>query len=306
MDENDWRLHLEHIAIVPARILLWILLVSFSLELVARELQLGGAFAYIPSLRNAGVILCLSWFLLRWKKAFHQALAARKIKGRPFLDPISLEMVGKLFTISIFFVSFLTILGLFGVDIAPLIAFGGIGAAALGFASRDVISNFFGGLMIYVTRPFTVHDQIELPEKKMQGTVEEIGWYLTSIRDAKKQPIYIPNALFSTQVLINLSRITHRRIDEIVRIRYADIGKSEAIIEEIKRLFAKHPQIDPHQVTDVHLVTLGDYALEIEIKAYTLATRYEQFMEIKQALLLEVHQIIERNGAQIQINLKHL
>ncbi len=300
--ENDWRVHLDSSVIFPLKALLWVLSSSFLFYLTAQELKLADTLGFIAPLRNVAIVFFLTWFLIRWKKVFHNAMAARRVRGKPTFDPVSLEIIGKLFTIGVLFVALLVILGLFGLNIVPLVTFGGIGAAAFGFASREVIANFFGGLMLYATRPFTVNDLIEIPAKKITGHVEEIGWYATALRDLEKKPIYIPNALFSSEILLNLSRITHRCIEEKVRIRYADADKASNIIDEIRTLFDRHPEIDSHQPINIYLLTFGPYALEIEIKAYTLSTRYEDFMEIKQELLLHVHQIIESAGAEMAIS----
>jgi MscS family membrane protein len=191
-------------------------------------------------------------------------------------------------------------------NIAPLVAFGSIGAATLGIAGRDVIANFFGGFMIYLTRPFMTGDHIELPLKKITAQVEEIGWYFTSVRDPKKQPIYIPNAVFSTEPLINLSRITHRRIEESIGVRYEDLDKIPDIIERIRALLKHHPEVDLHQPIHVFLEKFADTAIQIEIKAYILSTRYEEFMAIRQELLQGIYQIIADAGAKMPLPTMHV
>ena len=55
-----------------------------------------------------------------------------------------------------------------------------------------MISNFFGGFMIYVTHSFGIGDWINLPDHNVEGYVEEIGWYTTRIRTFEKRPIYVP------------------------------------------------------------------------------------------------------------------
>lgn len=242
---------------------------------------------------QVGGILFLTWIILHWKKAVRAKALARRIQGSLSLDPLSIEIAGKIFTVAIVFVSLLLILEILGLDVMPLLTFSGIGAAALAFASRDVIANFFGGLMIYLSRPFTVGDFVELPGKKIQGNVEEIGWYFTSIRDLHKRPLYIPNSVFSTEFLLNHSRMTHRWIEEKIRIRSVNGDKAEEIIEAIRQLLAKQAEIDHQKPIHVFLLSIGLYVLEIEVKAYTLATQYERFMEIKQTLLLEIYQIIQ-------------
>lgn len=115
-------------------------------------------------------------------------------------------ILGRLLTTVVVVITGLLVLRVLGVDTVPLLAFGGIGAAAAGIAGKDVIANLFGGLMLYITRPFIPGDTILLVEKNLEGTVEEIGWYLTSVRDENQRQILIPNALFSTFPVINTSR----------------------------------------------------------------------------------------------------
>ena len=68
---------------------------------------------------------------------------------------------------------------------------------AIGFAAKDLLSNFFGGLFIYLDRPFAVGDWIRSPDREIEGTVEQIGWRVTRIRTFDKRPLYIPNSVFS-------------------------------------------------------------------------------------------------------------
>lgn len=301
LEESDWRFHLDYAAVTPARVLLWILLIAFFVDLMTREFKVVGSFSYVGPLRNAAIIFCLAWFLLRWKKVFHKLIINRSDrtgKGRLSIDPFTAEIIGKIFTVLVIFITLLIVMQIFGLNIFPLVAFGGIGAATLGFAGKDAISNFFGGFMIYLTRPFMVGDLIDLPERKISGHIEEIGWYLTSVRDLQKKPVYIPNSVFSTEPLINQSRMTHRRIDESIAVRYDDFAKIGAIIEEIGTLFEHNSSIDHHQSIYIFLDRYGESAIHIEIKAYVLCTRYEDFMEVKQKIMMEIYKIIERAGAQ--------
>lgn len=313
LKENDWRYHLDYAALTPARVLLWILLFSVAVDLVIRTFELDGIFFYFNPIRNAAIICCMSWFLLRWKKVIHLVVtnkSNKKSSGQLSIDPFTLEVFGKIFTVLVLFMTLLIIMQLFGLNILPLITFGGIGAATLGFAGKDAISNFFGGLMIYLTRPFVINDLIELPDRKILGHVEEIGWYFTSIRDTQKKPIYIPNSVFSTVALINQSRMTHRRIEESIGIRQSDIEKVPLITEKIYALFEHHTSIDHHQSIQIFLEKFGDSTVQIEIKAYSLSTRYEDFMEARQEILMQVYRIITESGAEmpnptIDLNIKN-
>jgi MscS family membrane protein len=296
---QTFRTHVDQAALGPLQAILWIFLVSCLIDISSRHMPGGQILPDLSTIRDAAIVVCVGWFLLRWKKIAQKALAAKRNRGQVNLDPVSLEVIGKLFTILVLFVTSLIILQRFGFSVAPLITFGGIGAAALGIAGKDVIANFFGGLMLYATRPFTIGDQIEVPEKKLVGYIEEIGWYLTSVRDLQKRPIYVPNSVFSTELVVNLSRMTHRRFDELISIRMGDLSRAEPIVAEIRHLFQTHPQIDLGAPLYVHVSKFGAYSIDLDIKGYTLSTKLEEFLEIKQQLLLQIFSIVEGNGAQM-------
>ena len=213
------------------------------------------------------------------------------MEGKHTLDGSTAHVIDKLMSITIFFVSLMIVLQVVGLDIVPLLTVSGIGAAILGFASRDVVSNFFGGVMIYITRPLAVDEQIAIPGKSVHGVVEEIGWYLTTIRDMQKKLLYIPNSVFSTEALVNYSRMTHRRIDERVRLSTKAGFQAETIIKEIRDYISTHPEIDSKEEIDVFLLSINPWGVILEIKAYTKSTKYLKFMEAKQQILLQLHKI---------------
>ena len=106
-----------------------------------------------------------------------------------------------------------------------MLTFGGVGGLIVGLAAKDLLSNFFGGMMIYFDRPFKVGDWIRSPDRQIEGTVERIGWRMTIIRTFDKRPLYVPNSVFSSIVVENPSRMLNRRINETFGLRYQDADK---------------------------------------------------------------------------------
>lgn len=84
----------------------------------------------------------------------------------------------------------------FGMSLSGLMAFGGIGGIAIGMAGKDILSNFFSGLMLYFDRPFNIGDWVSSPDRNIEGTVVEIGWRITKIITFDHRPLYIPNSVF--------------------------------------------------------------------------------------------------------------
>ena len=85
----------------------------------------------------------------------------------------------------------------FGMSLSGLLTFGGIGGIAVGMAGKDILSNFFSGIMLYFDRPFSIGDWIRSPDRNIEGTVTEIGWRMTKINTFDHRPLYVPNSIFS-------------------------------------------------------------------------------------------------------------
>jgi MscS family membrane protein len=293
-----WKQRLDHIFFPPLQVLLWILGLIFVLEITSTRYGVSPFESYLNAVRSTGIVVCLIWLLLRWKKEIQQGLLAKE-RGAKKVDAAFVHVVGKLVTVLLLVIFAMVLLQIWGLDIVPLIAMGGIGAAAIGFAGKDVMTNFFGGLMLYITRPFTAGDLIRIPDKGLEGHVEEIGWYLTSVRDKDKRPVYLPNAIFSCMSVINCSRMTHRRIEEKIGIRYEDFDRVKSIVEEIRQGIAQHPSIDTHLPIIVVLNGFGSSSIDLYIDVYTLATRYDEYLSVKQEILMLIFEAISTQGAQM-------
>ena len=118
-----------------------------------------------------------------------------------------MDAMAKLLRLSVIITAGLVVLQTLGFSISGVLAFGGVGGIAVGFAARDLLANFFGGLMIYLDRPFSVGDWVRSPDRNIEGTVERIGWRLTVIRTFDKRPLYVPNSVFANIAVENPSRM---------------------------------------------------------------------------------------------------
>lgn len=248
---------------------------------------------------KAGSVIALAWFALRFKKNVIQIMLSKSKNHEIALDAGKIDVVNKLLLVVILFITVLQLLEITGRSATTLIAFGGVGGLALAFASQEIIANFFGGLMIYVTQPFSVGDWINLPDKKIEGHVEEIGWYMTRIRTFEKRPIYIPNSIFTKIIVMTPSRMTHRRFKETFGIRYSDIPELNPIMSEIKTMLEHHPDLDHQLKCSVFLSAFATRSVDIVISAYTIKTNSEDYARIRQDLLLKVYAIICQHGAGV-------
>jgi MscS family membrane protein len=215
------------------------------------------------------------------------------------VDHTTVDAVSKLARITVLVIAGLVIMQHLGYSIAGLLTFGGIGGIAVGFAAKDILANFFGGLTIYLDRPFAVGDWIRSPDKEIEGTVEYIGWRHTRVRAFNKNPIYVPNALFTTIVVENPTRMTNRRIKETIGIRYDDVARMAPIVADVRAMLEHHPEIDTSQTLIVNFNTFGPSSLDFFIYTFTKTREWVRYHEIKQDVLLKVADIIARHGAEI-------
>jgi len=295
----DWRGKVDQIFYLPLHIMLWIVAVVYVIDIIGSQAGFQPSLNYLKPLRNALVVGCLGWAVVRWKTHAQSALLAKKQDEHKALDLGMVNIFGKLLSVTITLMTVLIALQILGLNIIPLLAFGGIGAAAVGFAGKDVIANFFGGLMLHITRPFTLGDQILLNERSVEGTVEEMGWYLTSIRDKDKRPVYLPNAIFSTLLVVNLSRMSHRRVLESVGVSSKDYSKIKLITEAIREKISSMPSIDTKLPVLVFFNAFKEYSLDIYVDAYTLSTRYDQYLAVKEEILMCIQDCVNALGATI-------
>jgi MscS family membrane protein len=194
--------------------------------------------------------------------------------------------------------SILILMQLFGLSVSGVLAFGGVGGIAFAFAAKDMLANFFGGLMIYMDRQFGVGDWIRSPDKDIEGTVEHIGWRVTRIRTFDNRPLYVPNSTFANIAVENPSRMRNRRFYETFGLRYADRAQADVIVADIKAMLLAHPEIDTEQTLMVNVNQFNQHSVDFFVYCFTKTTVWTEFHIIKQELLQTIAGIVEQHGAE--------
>ncbi|MED5411006.1 MAG: mechanosensitive ion channel family protein [Pseudomonadota bacterium] len=252
-------------------------------------------------IRQLTFIILIMYFLVRFinlaEVRILDNLTNEPESDQTKFDPTTLHALAKLLRLSVVISAVLVALPTVGIEITALLAFGGVGGLAIGFAAQDLLSNFFGGLMIYLDRPFAIGDWIRSPDRNIEGTVESIGWRLTVVRTFDKRPLYVPNSVFTTLALENPSRMSNRRIKETIGIRYQDANKMGIIVEAVKLMLQNHEEIDSNQTLIVNFNSYGASSLDFFIYTFTKTTDWIRYHEIKQDVMLKVIEIVHSNGA---------
>jgi MscS family membrane protein len=256
-------------------------------------------FKATDTLRSIDVIIVIAWALVRFIRQIEERVIGAGEISEEKIDRTTAYAIAQLVRVSVLITAALVGLETMGVNISAILAFGGIGGIAVGFAAKDMLANFFGGLMIYLDRPFAVGDWVRSADRNIEGTVERIGWRLSVIRTFDKRPLYIPNSVFASIAVENPSRMSHRRIYETVGVRYDDIEKLPAIISEVKAMLQAHPDIAQDQTMIVNFNQFAASSLDFFVYTFTKTTNWIEYHKVKQDVLLKISDIILRHKAEI-------
>ncbi|UKA04663.1 mechanosensitive ion channel family protein [Photobacterium damselae] len=208
--------------------------------------------------------------------------------------------VSNAFNILLFMCYSVTVLDKFGISTGSLLAFGGFGSIVLGFAARDILSDFVSAILLFVDGQFSCGDWIKLENPKVEGTVESIGWRVCKIKTFDNRPLYVPNSLLGKAIILNVTRRDAMRIKEYISIDPKHVANISAICKEIKNDIIRTPDgIDPERNVVVNVTSYKAGCCWIYISAHTRITDTIHFYGIKQALLLRVVSTLKAHGIEI-------
>jgi MscS family membrane protein len=261
---------------------------------------LGDKFYHIiDSARMLFLVGCLFWFLLRCVNYMEKEIIFGKRKSPILLKgSTNISAVAKVIRITLILLFILTVLQSINFPLGSFLAVGGFGTVAISFAAKDTLANFFGGMMIFMDKPFEIGDWIRSPDREIEGTVEYIGWRLTRLRTFDKRPLFVPNSVFSTIAIENPTRMHNRRVKKIIGLRYEDAPKVNNILKDIQVMLSNHPEVDKNALTMVNLVEFAESSLNILIYTFTRTTEWAAYKSIQQDILLKIIDIITQHGAE--------
>lgn len=283
----------------PMNFVIWITGLTLAVTTLMLQFQLWiESIPYIQNTKSTILILAIGWYAIRVAGRLERELKL-VAKENPRFDEATVEALSKLIKLVAFTITGIIVLSAWGVNPAGLLAFGGVSGIAVGFAAKDLLGNVFGGLVLYLDKPFVVGDWIRSPDREIEGTVEKIGWRMTVVRTFDKRPLYIPNGIFSNITIENPSRMTNRRIKEVLGVRYCDVNKMAQITADIRQMLRNHPDIDQRQTIIVNFLEFSDSSLNFLLYTFTKTTDWVTYHQVKENILLEINRIIESHQAEM-------
>ena len=267
----------------PLFYFIWYLAALYSFDLVTEKMLTLSYPNVWRTLLGLGIIVGATWSLIRLKnRVIAHATKMRKERG-------ILYTLSKIGTLVIVLFILIVLNDMTDLNLTTLLTFGGIGGIALALAAQDIISNFFGGLMVHITRPFVLGDVIFVPAHNISGTIEDIGWYQTRIRDEKTAALYVPNALFSKTLVTNRSRETHSLLNEKISVE-ARSDQIEAILNALSEYLSSLPNVSQKQVY-IESVHGSQYTISL-----TALFKQSEFTALRDEILLYIATFVSKHG----------
>ena len=194
----------------------------------------------------------------------------------------------------LYFILIISLVKQFGVDTPSLAALLASGGVALGLALQGSLSNFAGGVLILLLKPFVVGDYIIEDAHGNEGTVKEIQIFYTKLATIDNKTIVIPNGSLSNTSLTNVTAKDERRLDIIVGIAYdSDLKKAKQLIETILR---EDEKILQEEQIVVYVDNLGESSVDIGLRAWV---RTEEYWTTRWRVLEEIKLTFDREGIDI-------
>lgn len=250
----------------------------------------------IPNIIGFGVkvLFAILFFLvgravIKWIRKI-----VRHSMERSYADVGVRQFVDSVLKVVLYFILLFSIATKFGVDAASVAALIASGGVAIGLALQGSLSNFAGGVLILLLKPFEVGDYIIEDTNKNEGTVKEIQIFYTKLSTIDNKTIVIPNGILTNNSLTNATAKDERRLDLKVDIAYeASIKEAKAVIETILK---NDEAVLQDEDINVFVDALGESSVVLGARAWT---KNEDFWSAKWRILEEIKEQLDEHHISI-------
>ena len=210
------------------------------------------------------------------------------------------ELIGwiiKSLKILIFILGLAAVLELWGIKIGPIIAGLGLFGVAVALGAQDLFKNLISGILVLVEKRFRIGDWI-LVDGIIEGVVEKIGFRSTTIRKFDKSLAIIPNFQFAENAVTNISETSNWLISWIINLQYdTTIDQLKKIRDEIETHINNSDDFNKSIGLAVRVDKFADSSIDMYIRCFTNSGSWNNWLQVKENLALEIKKIVEKNGA---------
>ena len=215
-------------------------------------------------------------------------------------DDSSINLLIKAIKVVIYIIAGFIVILEIGYDLSGLVTGLGIGSIVITLAAQDAAKSLLGGLMIAVDKPFKVGEWIST--SAAEGTVEEITFRSTRIRNVQNSIVNVPNSIMAESVVTNASKIKTRRFDARLTLELNTTLEKIKIFEDtVISMLQAHENIISDTIR-VCFDKIGDNGFEIAIFAFTNTAEYAKFLQIKEELNYQIMNIVNIQNIGLAYN----
>ena len=223
-------------------------------------------------------------------------------KSKRELEDTTVSFILKICRVLIYIIAIIIVISLLGVNLNGIIAGLGLGGVIVTLAAQDTAKNLFGGFVIFLDKPFSVGDWIEMGE--FEGTVEDITFRSTRIRTFENSVVNVPNATISDSAVINWSKMESRRYRFTLTLELdTPLDKLNTVQERISTMLKKHNNIIDDSII-VKFDTIGDNGINLLICSYTDSVDYMSYLEEKEKINYKILQILKEENVKTAYDTK--
>ena len=218
-------------------------------------------------------------------------------KWKNDVEDSMLEFALKVARAIIYIIALFIVLAILQINLSGLVAGLGIGGIIVTLAAQDTAKNIFGGVVLFIDKPFNVGDWIQTPN--YEGAVEDITFRTTRIRSAENYVINIPNSTIADSAVINWSKLEKRRYK--INLMLSLNTRSEQITQvsdKIREMLSNNPEVI-NEDTTVTFTNIANNGLDLMIDIYVKTTVYKEYLKLKNQLNKNIMDII--HNSQIEI-----
>lgn len=238
--------------------------------------------------------------LIFW--TFHQAVGPFSVVIKSIEGLLSKDLINWIINaikVLILILGLAAVLELWGIKIGPIIAGLGLFGVAVALGAQDLFKNLISGILVLIEKRFQVGDWIFV-EGVIEGTVERIGFRSTVVRRFDKSLATIPNFQFAENAVINNSLITNRRVNWVIGLEYRTTADQLKLIKDQIENYIKNNKdfvVSEDTLLSVKIEQFAASSIDIRLICFTKTAKYLEWMKVKDALAIEIKNIVEKNNA---------
>lgn len=243
---------------------------------------------YSPKLIAAILLLFVGIWFIRMVNS-----VSRKIMVKRDVEPTLIEFLSDIIFWGLRIVLFIAVISKLGIESSSFVAILGAAGLAVGLSLQGSLSNFAGGMLIIVFKPFKLGDAIEA--QGVAGTVIDIQIFVTQLLTANNQVIFVPNGALSNGTIINYSQKENRRTDLIISISYdTNIKMAKVLIHEI---LEQNPKILKYPESVIVVREMTDSGIKLAVNAWS---KMDDFVEVNSDILEQCKTAFDESGISFQ------